>query len=213
MAQDSGYGHGISMFSPSKRRALQEGGALPIPPEQGGLPVDTFTPPEQLHAAQVPDEQMENEFVDHVLSQALEPEEMDYLESVLAADEQLSQIFDKVVETASEFSGAGPVEGPGTGVSDSIPARLSDGEFVFTKAATDELGADKLQIMMDEAERSAQGGVMRKYALGGRTETSELAERARRGAEVDLTTEEITRLMIDANRMPSVSTPRRVGDY
>ena len=53
--------------------------------------------------------------------------------------------MDKVITTASEFSGAGEVEGPGTGVSDSIPARLSDGEFVFTKKATDQIGADNLQ--------------------------------------------------------------------
>ena len=39
-----------------------------------------------------------------------------------------------------EFSGSGPIEGPGTEKSDSIPARLSDGEFVFTAKATEEIG-------------------------------------------------------------------------
>ena len=65
------------------------------------------------------------------------------------------QIFDQVVESASEFSGSGPVEGLGSGVSDSIPARLSDGEFVFTAKATEEIGEDILMSMMKDAEASA----------------------------------------------------------
>jgi len=58
----------------------------------------------------------------------------------------------KVMDVAQEFSGAGEVEGPGTGVSDSIPARLSDGEFVFTAKAVEYIGADELSKMMKEAE-------------------------------------------------------------
>ena len=75
--------------------------------------------------------------------------------SKLEQDEQLSMLFDKVVEVASEFAGSGPVEGPGTGVSDSIPARLSDGEFVFTAKAVEEIGADNLMAMMKDAEMKA----------------------------------------------------------
>ena len=41
------------------------------------------------------------------------------------------------------------------------PARLSDGEFVFTKKATDQMGSDNLQMMMDDAERAFDGGEMR----------------------------------------------------
>ena len=67
----------------------------------------------------------------------------------------LSVIFDQVVESATEFSGSGTVEGPGTGKSDSIPARLSDGEFVFTAKATEEIGADNLMSMMKDAEAAA----------------------------------------------------------
>jgi hypothetical protein len=86
--------------------------------------------------------------------------------SVLEGDERLNGIFDKVMDVAGEFSGEGEVDGPGTGVSDSIPARLSDGEFVFTKKATDQLGADQLQTMMDDAERAYDGGMMRKHLVG-----------------------------------------------
>ena len=103
----------------------------------------------------LPDEEMEEDYVDHVVSSTLEEEDQNYLESALAEDAKLSEIFDQVVESASEFSGSGPIEGPGTEVSDSIPARLSDGEFVFTAKATDEIGADNLQRMMEDAEAGA----------------------------------------------------------
>ena len=60
-----------------------------------------------------------------------------------------------MIDIAQEFAGAGLVEGPGNGVSDSIPARLSDGEFVFTAKATEEIGADELMRMMKDAEAKA----------------------------------------------------------
>ena len=65
-------------------------------------------------------------------------------------------LFDKVMEVAMEFSGSGPVDGPGSEVSDSIPARLSDGEFVFTAKAVDVIGADNLMSMMKQAEAQAE---------------------------------------------------------
>lgn len=56
----------------------------------------------------------------------------------------------------------GKVDGPGTGTSDSIPARLSDGEFVFTAKAVrgagggDRMkGAKKMYEMMHKFERTA----------------------------------------------------------
>ena len=76
-------------------------------------------------------------------------------------------IFDQVVETASEFSGAGPVEGPGSGVSDSIPARLSDGEFVMTAKAANEIGPDNLQGIMEQAEVEADDRERRIMQAGG----------------------------------------------
>ena len=115
----------------------------------------------------VPDEQMENQYMNFILEEALTEEEENMLMSKLEQDEQLEMLFDKVLDVAQEFAGSGPVEGPGSGVSDSIPARLSDGEFVFTAKATETLGSDNLQAMMDDAERVADerqkaytGGIM-----------------------------------------------------
>ena len=109
---------------------------------------EDMSPEEQL----APDGEMEKEFLDFILDEALSPEEEEMLMSRLEQDEELAMIFDKVIDVAQEFAGSGPVEGPGSGVSDSIPARLSDGEFVFTAAAVEEIGADNLMAMMKEAE-------------------------------------------------------------
>ena len=189
------------------RGVFNEGGsALLVPVEMETMPVDTYPniPPEEMDdvmASQKPDEEMEDDFVEFVLGQSLEESEMDYLMDALEADDQLSMIFDKVILASSEFSGAGEVEGPGDGTSDSIPARLSDGEFVFTKKATDQIGADNLQTMMDDAERAYDGGLM-KMAIGGMVDNP-MMEDSKLPTE-EMSEEELKKQMLDANRMPSL---------
>jgi hypothetical protein len=119
----------------------------------------------------MPDEEMEDNYLDFIVDEALSEEEEDMLMSKLEQDEQLSMLFDKVLEVASEFAGSGPVDGPGTGVSDSIPARLSDGEFVFTAKATEEIGADELMRMMKDAEANADK--RQQVANGGEMDSGE----------------------------------------
>jgi hypothetical protein len=189
-----------------------EGGSMLVAPEMGmaaeeeqSMPVDTFTPEEQANAesSQLPDDEMEDGYMDYVLGESLDDGEQEYLMGALESDPRLSEIFDKVVTTASEFSGAGEVEGPGTGVSDSIPARLSDGEFVVTEEATSEIGADNLQTMMDDAERKANGGEIRSpYQMGGLlgNPSQPLEEE-----DEDL----VAQSMISANQMPSLMGGRR----
>jgi hypothetical protein len=142
---------------------------------------------------------MEEGYMEFIISESLVPEEQQYLMQTLEEDPQLSMIFDKVVETASEFSGSGEVQGPGNSISDSIPARLSDGEFVMTQKATEQLGPDNLQILMDEAERAYDGGLMREGRyLGGELRDEELGQ----GKSTD---DDIRKLMsIKANKTPSL---------
>tara|TARA_R100000406_G_C3089666_1_gene119162 strand:+ start:73 stop:825 length:753 start_codon:yes stop_codon:yes gene_type:complete len=113
------------------------------------------------------DEEMEDNYLDFIINEALSDEEEAMLMNELQNNPQLSILFDKVMDVAIEFSGSGPVEGPGSEVSDSIPARLSDGEFVFTAKAVDVIGADNLMSMMKQAEAQAdkrqpaqEGGLM-----------------------------------------------------
>ena len=198
------------------RGVFQEGGAMKMPPELAteapmteapaeDVPVDTYpnATPEELEAAdQRPDAEMEDNYMEFVLNESLNEEEQDYLMNALDTDPQLSMIFDKVVDTASEFSGAGEVQGPGDGLSDSIPARLSDGEFVFTRKATDQLGADNLQTMMDDAERAFDGGMMRQQRQLGGLMADEKANTTMTGG-VD---NELMKLMsMKANKAPSLS--------
>ena len=125
----------------------------------------------QQEQEMVSDDEMEEDYLDFILDEALSDEEEDMLQEKLEQDEQLALLFDKVVDVAQEFAGAGPVEGPGSGVSDSIPARLSDGEFVFTAKAVEEIGADNLMSMMKEAEARAEGRQMAQE--GGLMETED----------------------------------------
>ena len=192
-----------ALESEESARSNKTEGSLLIPVEGmpvEGMPVDTYTPEDQANAeeTQLPDNEMEGEYIDLVLSEALEPEEQDYLMETLTADPRLSQIFDKVVDTASEFSGSGEVAGPGTGVSDSIPARLSDGEFVMTRKATDQIGADNLQVMMDDAERAYDGG------LQGKNEGGLLSRPENSAFSKDSADDEVEKLMMASNRVPSV---------
>ena len=179
--------------------------ALPIEEDlvDTDIPVDTYpnATPEELEGAQEPDEEMEMEYMLFILNESLNQEEQQYLMGILEADPQLSMIFDKVIETASEFSGSGEVQGPGDGISDSIPARLSDGEFVMTQKATEQLGPDNLQTLMDEAERAYDGGLMREERyLGGVLQDDE--EILGQGSSTD---DDIRKLMsIKANKTPSL---------
>ena len=190
----------------------QEGGSLMVPPEMedmaDDMPVDTYPniPPEEMaeaEALQLPDVEMEDKYMDFVVNESLDNEEQSYLMNALEADPMLSQIFDKVITTASEFTGAGEVEGPGTGVSDSIPARLSDGEFVFTKKATDQMGADNLQMMMDDAERAFDGGEMRMPKQEGGMMMYKQKDEDPLAYE-KIAQDEIKKNMLRANRAPSL---------
>ena len=179
-----------------------EGGSMLVPPEMGltDIPEDTYDniPEDEVaeaEASQLPDDEMEEGYLDYVLAESLDIDDQEYLMGVLEGDERLSNIFDQVMDVAGEFSGEGAVEGPGSGVSDSIPARLSDGEFVFTKKATDQMGADQLQTMMDDAEKAYDGGLMKK-AFGGLTSEDDVDSYD--------SEEEVKKQMISANQMPSI---------
>jgi hypothetical protein len=194
------------------RAKKQKGGSMMVPPEMEmpveEPPVDTYdniSPEEEMQQAEdmLPDDEMEEEYVDYVAEEVLEPEEQEYLFKVLDEDPRLEGILDKIILNATEFAGAGEVEGPGTGISDSIPARLSDGEFVITKKATDQIGADNLQKMMDDAERAYDGGLMG-YANGGEAGTNPFVNPEEMYGVPKDGEEDIERQMLYSSRMPSL---------
>jgi len=178
-----------------KRSKKQEGGDIEAQMEEL-VPVEEAPVVEET---QVPDEQMEDEYMDFIISESLTPEEETSLMNKLEADPELSVMFDKLMETATEFSGAGPVEGPGSEVSDSIPARLSDGEFVFTAKATDQIGADRLQSMMEDAEAEADATERQEIAVGGEVEDKPEVDQYGKPVDEDITAEEIKKSMLSIN--------------
>ena len=147
----------------------------------------------------VPDEDMEDNYMDFIIKEALTEEEEDMLLNKLQEDNELMMLFDKVIDVAQEFAGSDPVEGPGSGVSDSIPARLSDGEFVMTAKSVDTLGSDNLQEMMERAEMVSDRKAMQE---GGPVEEEDMMQDDVKVIEQN----------INVSRPQTQDTPRMIED-
>jgi hypothetical protein len=191
-------------FELGPREVKADGGSMAIlmPVEYEELPKDKYnnisSKEEKEEVKNMnSDEEMEEEYIDYVADEVLTKEEQDYLFKALDKDNKLEEILDKVMLNATEFTGSGEIEGPGTGLSDSIPARLSDGEFVFTKKATDQIGADKLQTMMDDAEREFD-------SRSGKAEGGMPVEGMERYDMEKDDEDTLNRQMAYSNRMPSL---------
>jgi len=154
---------------------------------------------DKAEGGMMPDNDMEENYTKFIVEEALTEEEEDMLMNKLEQDEQLAMLFDKVVDVAQEFAGSGPVEGPGSGVSDSIPARLSDGEFVFTAKAVEEIGEDTLMSMMKDAEANADE--RQNLAMGGMPVVEEEMKKDQFGNSIksDIADDEIRKGMLSTN--------------
>jgi len=168
------------------REQKQEGGSI------DDQMVMVMTPP--MESEMESDDDMEDGYTQFIMEEALTEEEEDMLMSKLEQDEELAMLFDKVIDVAQEFAGSGPVEGPGSGVSDSIPARLSDGEFVFTAKAVEEIGADNLMAMMKDAEAKAderqplqEGGELKEETMPMQNPMTEQVIRVEKGPMTEQT--------------------------
>ena len=170
-----------------ERMGYQEGGSM------DDQMMMVMTPPMES------DDDMEDGYTKFIMEEALNEEEENMLTFKLEQDEELSMLFDKIIDVAQEFAGSGPVEGPGSGVSDSIPARLSDGEFVFTAKAVEEIGEDTLMSMMKDAEASADG--RQQAALGGMLDMQEENKKDQDGTLIDsdIADDEIRKGMLSTN--------------
>ena len=195
-------------IAPITRSKKQEGGdvdvqmAVAIPEEATHMMPDgtemAGSTHEEYEQEMMPDEQMEDEYLDFIVSKALDENETEMLMDILDSNPELSIIFDKLMDTATEFSGAGPVDGPGSEVSDSIPARLSDGEFVITAKAADEIGSDHLQDMMDGAEIVSDN--RQQVAMGGEIdEDTSKVDQYGKPVDEDITEAEIRKSMLSVN--------------
>ena len=145
-------------FEQPEYRAYQEGG--PVEEEDEGviipelqpqsadvnMQVDTMMTPSEVEGETEPEMEVEANIDTSVLTS----DEEQVLEAAIEDYPQLVDIISKM--SMKEFTGEGEVDGPGTETSDSIPAMLSDGEFVFTAKSVKQLGVDKLRNMMAKAE-------------------------------------------------------------
>ena len=157
-------------------RAFQEGDLVeeeiveeplmaPIGMEEGPMPLIE----DEIAADDVAmEEDVAMEDAESVLDTSMLSEEEEVVvDAAIEMYPELEAILPKMV--ATEFTEDELVEGPGTGTSDSIPALLSDGEFVFTAKAVKNIGIDKLRKMMSQAEEAYDAGMV------NQEETAELA--------------------------------------
>jgi hypothetical protein len=146
-------------FEQPEYKAYAEGGEVEedmvIPELQEGsdmnMQVDTMMTPSEEG------EEPEMEVSANIDMSVLDAEEEQLLEEVIEMHPDIVDVIIKL--SAKEFTGEGEVDGPGTGTSDSIPAMLSDGEFVFTAKAVKQIGVDKLRNMMAKAEQDYDTGM------------------------------------------------------
>ena len=141
-------------------RAYQEGGPveeeapmeIPELKEDVNMQVESMMTPSEVEG-----EEPEMEVEANIDTSVLTSDEEQLLEEVIEMHPDIVDVIIKL--TTKEFTGEGEVDGPGTGTSDSIPAMLSDGEFVFTAKAVKQLGVDKLRNMMAKAESDYDNGM------------------------------------------------------
>ena len=158
-------------------RAFQEGDLVeeeiveeplmaPVGMEEGPMPLIE----DEIAADDVAmEEDVAMEDAESVLDTSMLSEEEEVVvDAAIEMYPELEAILPKMV--ATEFTEDELVEGPGTGTSDSIPALLSDGEFVFTAKAVKNIGIDKLRKMMSQAEEAYDAG------MTDQVETAEAAE-------------------------------------
>ena len=70
-------------------------------------------------------------------------------------------------DAAEGHARGGIVRGPGTGISDSIPARLSNGEYVIPKDVVERKGVEFFDKLLDKYHMPA-AEQKRRYGIGGR---------------------------------------------
>ena len=141
-------------------RAYQEGGPveeeapmeIPELKEDVNMQVESMMTPSEIEG-----EEPEMEVEANIDTSVLTSDEEQLLEEVIEMHPDIVDVIMKL--STKEFTGEGEVDGPGTGTSDSIPAMLSDGEFVFTAKAVKQLGVDKLRNMMAKAESDYDNGM------------------------------------------------------
>ena len=107
----------------------------------------------------LPDIEIENLWLSYIAEQALSFEEYKTLVIKTEEDPEIGRIFRKVFLARAEFRGGGLVKGfPRREINgyivqdDEVPARLQKNSFIIRAKAVEQIGADVLQKMLEEAE-------------------------------------------------------------
>jgi hypothetical protein len=85
---------------------------------------------------------------------------------------------DKIISLIGEYASGGYISGPGTKTSDSIPAMLSDGEYVVKASSVDKIGTAALDYMN-------KTGRVAKFAIGGMADRRDAAMASRAPSKLE----------------------------
>ena len=109
----------------------------------------------------LPDFEIENLWLSYIAEQALSFEEYKTLVIKTEEDPEIGRIFRKVFLARAEFRGGGLVKGfPKRRLNgmliqdDEVPARLQKNSFIIRAKAVEQIGADVLQKMLEDADMS-----------------------------------------------------------
>jgi hypothetical protein len=104
-----------------------------------------------------------------------------------------------------KYASGGHITGPGTGTSDSIPAMLSNGEFVVKASAVDKIGVGVLN-------RLNQTGDISRFALGGLSTAAFKTPMMAKGGEFVMSNYSIKQFSTDAANAINSGSATSVGD-
>ena len=109
----------------------------------------------------LPDIEIENLWLSYIAEQTLSFEEYKTLIIKTEEDPEIGRIFRKVFLARAEFRGGGLVKGfPKRRLNgmliqdDEVPARLQKNSFIIRAKAVEQIGADVLQKMLEDADMS-----------------------------------------------------------
>lgn len=137
-----------------------------VPREQGGLGAPSWTNPYQVRAPSPGDAEKAGVMA-AVEAAAQNMRRANWGQAIankLAPEQQVPAMADGGTYTKGSTDG-GKVVGPGTGISDSVPARYSNGEYVLPADTAEQIGYDKLDEIKDATHTPA--AVQRGLRNGG----------------------------------------------
>lgn len=131
---------------PAPMRRYAEGGEV----DQLLAPAEMMAEEEMMDDGMMMEEEMAGPSPFMALEEILGPEKVNELYAAMEAFPVVEEVANMAVQTSD-----GEVSGIGTGTSDEVPARLSEGEFILPKEVVDVIGIETLEKLLEDVRNQA----------------------------------------------------------